>query len=75
MSLLHPDEDDAAFAAGHAAAGWNKAVNRCMRLRRLLERAKVHVSDARLARDIDAALEKTFYDESEDSPSDWSGKT
>jgi hypothetical protein len=54
---------------GNTEAGWNKAVRRCMRLRRLLERVRRSrtVSKA-LATDIDAALKETFYDESEEHP-------
>jgi hypothetical protein len=68
VSLLQPTEEDDAFAAGHAKAGWNKAVRRCMRLRRLLEQARPTVTNARLAADIDVALKQTLYDESDAFP-------
>lgn len=57
-----------AFAAGHAEGWWNKAVRRCMRLRRLLEQARPTVTNASLAADINAALKQTFYDESDAFP-------
>jgi hypothetical protein len=68
MGLLHPSDDDDAFALGHAQAGWNKAVRRCVKLRALLERARPTVTDKALATEIDAALARTFYDEPHDFP-------
>jgi hypothetical protein len=80
MSLLHPDDFDYAMAEGHANAGWNKAVRRCMRLRALLEKAKSIVAGFEdpsysLAREIDEALSETFYDESDKEPENWTDKT
>lgn len=63
MGLLHPTEEDHAFSCGHAEIGWNKAIHRCMRLRRLLEAARRSVTDPSLASNIDAALKQSFYDE------------
>lgn len=73
MGLLHPSDDDDAFALGHAQAGWNKAVRRCVKLRALLERARPTVTDKALATEIDAALARTaqwkrLYDEPHDFP-------
>jgi hypothetical protein len=76
MSLLHPTDDDEAFAAANTAAGWNKAVRRCMVLRLLVRRARLEVKDPVLAADIDRALARTFYDESEAfPPSGWDKET
>lgn len=76
MSLLHPTEEDNALAAGHASAGWNKAIRRCMRLRQLLERARKFELAPAVNEDIDAALKTTFYDESEAfPPSGWEKTT
>ncbi len=67
------------LAAGHAEAGWNKAVRRCMRLRKLLQRARSAVvfgGNEELTKEIDTALEQTFQDESEAfPPSGWENKT
>jgi hypothetical protein len=68
MGLLHPSDDDDAFALGHAQAGWNKAVRRCVKLRALLERARPTVTDKALSTEIDAALARTFSDEPHDFP-------
>jgi hypothetical protein len=76
MSLLHPTDEDNAFADGHAKTGWNKAIRRAMRLRKLLERARSDVKDNILAVEIDTALSKTFYDESDEfPPTGWERKT
>ena len=75
MGLLHHNEDDDGFAAGNAQAGWNKAVRRCNRLRELLEKARSTVTDPKLAAEVDAALAKSFYDESEEYPTGMLSKT
>jgi hypothetical protein len=76
MSLLHPDEWDNEMAESHTQKGWNKAVRRCMNLRSLLSRARdVMGSTTELAIEIDLALTKSFYDESEETPPNWLGKT
>ncbi len=69
MSLLHPNEDDDAFAQGHADAGLRAATNRTWRLHALLRRAweeeGIVFSDG-LRDDIQAALATTWRDEVDD---------
>lgn len=69
MSLLHPSDDDDAFAAGHADSGHRMSLNRIWRLTALLKEARHQTSpwmSHSLVAEIDALLATTHYDEPDD---------
>ncbi len=74
MSLLHPNDDDDAFAAGHTEAALRKSLNRSWRLTALLHRvlalhgARQHFCrlPPDLALEIEEQVTRTHYDERDD---------
>ena len=66
MSLLHPNEDDEAFASAHCDSGLRKAWRRIERLEDLLLKVRAAGFTSGLAQDIDRALRTTCYDEEDD---------
>jgi len=77
MSLLHPNEDDDAFASANCDSGLRKAWRRIERLEDLLLKIRGairrpaappagQIADFDIAQEIDQQLRTTCYDEQDD---------
>lgn len=72
MSLLHPNEDDEAFAQMHADSGFRVALNRVWRLERLLRKFAPALESERICvegptyDELQAVLQSTWRNETDD---------